>query len=109
MHRGRAILLAALGAVLTNPVYSNTTAKVTYAGTYGDGRLFVALDGSINEPGCVNVRFDVPAGHPQIRNWLAIALTAAATGKSVVVRTSGCFGPFPTMTQSSETWFYIVP
>lgn len=46
-------------------------AKVTYAGTYGDGRLFVGLDTPINEPGCTVARFDVPSGHPQIKTWTA--------------------------------------
>ena len=46
-------------------------------------------------------------GHPQIKTWLAIALTAAASGKAVVVRTDGCLGPCPTMPQGSDTWFYL--
>jgi hypothetical protein len=101
-----ALALAALAAQASN---SSTTAKVIYAGLYGDGRLFVALDAPINEPGCVNSRFDVPADHPQIKSWLAIALTASASGQPVVVRTSGCYDSFPTMTQNMDTWFYLIP
>lgn len=88
---------------------ANTVGRVTYAGTYGDGRLFVALDAQINEPGCVNTRFDIPAAHPQIKSWLAIALAAAASGKTVVVKTAGCLGAFPTMTQGTDSWFYMLP
>lgn len=101
-----ALVLTALAAQAAD---SNTTANVIYAGLYGDGRLFVALDTPINEPGCANSRFDVPAGHPQIKSWLAIALTASASGQSVVVRTSGCYDSFPTMTQNTDTWFYLMP
>jgi len=103
---GALMMLSVLGSHAAD---SNTVAKVIYTGTYGDGRLFVALDAQINEPGCIYSRFDVPASHPQIKSWLAIALTAAASGKSVVVRTSGCFGVLPTMTQTTDSWFYLQP
>jgi len=109
---GRRILVAALLTLEALSSYgadSNTVAKVIYVGTYGDGRLFVALDAQINEPGCVNSRFDVSAGHPQIKTWLAVALTAAASAKTVVVRTNGCFGVLPTMTQTTDSWFYLQP
>lgn len=86
---------------------SQTVAKVTYVGTYGNGRLFVGLDTSINEPGCPNPRFDVFPANPQIKNWLKIALEAVATGKYVVVQTNGCYGPFPTMTADGGTYFYL--
>jgi len=65
------------------------------------------MDAQINEPGCVNTRFDVPAGHPQLKVWLTIALAASASGKNVVVHTSGCFDGFPTMSQNTNAWFFM--
>jgi len=82
-------------------------AKVVYAGTYGSGRLFVALNKTILEPGCNLSRFDVPAGHDQIKTWLSVAMAATASGKSVKVSTNGCLGPFPTMDNTDNTYFYI--
>lgn len=83
------------------------TAKVVYVGTYGDGRFFVALDTQINEPGCPQVRFDIPTSHPQLKNWLAVALTASISGKSIGVQTSGCWNSLPTMTQNADSFFYL--
>lgn len=90
-----------------------TSAKVLYTGTYTDGGFFVALDKTIAEPGCVSTRFDVAAGHPQIKTWLSIAMAAAISGKTVSVTVNGCvtIGPaaiFPTMnTTGNDTWFML--
>ena len=105
------VLAAALVVALCNtstvsagPVIA---AKVTYTGTYGDGRLFVGLDTQIQEPGCPYARFDIPAGHPSIKTWTAIALVAAATGQVVQVATQGCIGGFPTMSPGTNSYFYL--
>ena len=109
-HRRTCAALVLIGAAFgVQAASENTVAKILYTGTYGDGRLFVALDAQIGEPGCASTRFDVPSGHPQIRNWLAIALTASASGKNVVVRTNGCYGVYPTMSQNTDSWFYLQP
>lgn len=83
-------------------------AKVTYIGTYGNGRLFVGLDTQIQEAGCPNARFDVAADHPQIKNWTAVAIAAIASGKTVGVQTSGCMGVLPTMSQQSTDSFFNI-
>lgn len=83
------------------------TAKVVYAGTYGDGRLFVGLDTIIYETGCEKSRFDVAAGHDQIDHWLSIAMAAAISGADIKVATSGCFAGFPTIDSTADTYFYI--
>src|SRR6266513_5102940 len=54
---GALLMLTTLGS---HGEDSNTVVRVIYTGTYGDGRLFVALDAQINEPGCIHTRFDVP-------------------------------------------------
>jgi hypothetical protein len=108
-YRILAVIVLMLAPFGSQALDTNIMGKVQYTGTYGEGRFFVALDAQINEPGCPNTRFDVPANHPQIKNWLAIALTAVATGKNVIVRTSGCFNGLPTMTLDTNSWFYAVP
>jgi len=95
---------------MSTPAYStgaSVEAKVLSAGIYGSGRLFVMLDQTIAEPGCNNTRFDVVAGHEQIETWLSIAMAAAISGKTVKVKTNGCFTIFPTMTPGDDTWFYL--
>ena len=101
--------IAAVAAVFTFNAHAadSVSGRVKEAGTFGDGRLFVVLDVQINEPGCAGFRFDVPANHPQARNWLAIATSAFLGGKKVVVHTKGCLNGQPTLSQDGEAWFYI--
>jgi hypothetical protein len=100
-----ALLSAASASQAAPPV----TAKVTYVGTYGDGRTYVGLDTPILEPGCNLPRFDIPSNHPQTKSWMAVALASAASGKSVTVATNGCFaGSIPTMTQGVDTYFHLL-
>ena len=82
-------------------------AKVTYTGTYGDGRLYVGLDTVINEPGCSLPRFDVPPTHPNIKSLMATALAAAVTGQTIVIRAIGCFSGYPTVDETNGSYFYI--
>ena len=82
-------------------------AKVTYTGTFGDGHLYVGLDTMINEPGCPMPRFDVPGNHPNIKNFIATALAAAASGRAITIKTSGCFSGYPTLDQGSGGYFSI--
>jgi hypothetical protein len=98
-----AAMLAAHGAEAAESV----TGRVIQTGTFGSGRLFVQLDVQINEPGCVGSRFDVPGTHPQVKNWLAIALAASLSGKKVVVHTNGCYAGLPTMSENTDAWFYV--
>lgn len=105
-------LVVLLAIAQSSFALTKVTAKVVYVGTYGNGDFYVMTDTAINEPGCtfphgVN-RFDVPANHPQAKNWLAIALMALSTGKSVMLRTNGCFEGSPTMDDSRDTFFLIL-
>ncbi|RZI81337.1 MAG: hypothetical protein EOP38_19650 [Rubrivivax sp.] len=99
-----AILIFAAAGALASPT---VTAKVAYTGTYGDGRLFIALNTAIAEPGCPLARFDVPQSHPQAKAWLAIAMAAAMADKSVVLQTNGCLLGIPTMSTDSNSFFYL--
>ncbi|EGQ9731000.1 hypothetical protein [Vibrio cholerae] len=87
----------------------NMVAKVTYTGLYGNGRLFIAVDKQINEPGCQNYRIDVAPNHPQIDRWLSIALAAYTTGGEIQFKTNGCYGIYPTLDLTDQTWLHTKP
>lgn len=101
-----------LSLLLSNEAYSLDApvrgAKVTYAGTYGNGDVYVAIDRTINEPGCAQPRFDVPSQLPNSKQILATAYMAMATGKTIGVFTKGCYGGYPTLDNSRGTWFLVL-
>ena len=101
------IVLIAL-TMLPNLSYSssNLTAHVLYAGVYGDGRFFVGLDVTIDEPNCAQSRIDVAPGHPQIDRWLSVALAAHLSGKPIRIKTNGCYGGYPTLDQTQNSWLH---
>jgi hypothetical protein len=82
-------------------------ATVLYTGTTYDGSFFVHLNKTIDEPGCPSDTILIPSGHPQIKNWLALATTAFATGLPVTVTASGCAKGMPTITGGGH--FHIGP
>lgn len=83
--------------------------KVVYAGTYGNGDVYVALSVRINEVACPQSRFDIPAQHPNAKEVLATAYTAMVTGKDIIVVTNGCYNMWPTLDNSRNTYFLIWP
>ena len=105
----RKILVILSALVFSAPGYSAVAddAKVIYAGIWGAGRLFVALDKTILEPGCENSTFTVAENHAQIKAWLSIAMAALASGKSVKVRTNGCLGTYPTIPTTNDSYLII--
>ncbi len=82
-------------------------ATVTKVGSYGDGRIFVALDKTIPEIGCENDRFDVEGTHEERNTIISIALAALMSDKKINVKTSGCLGSLPKFVGSAESFFYI--
>lgn len=97
-------------SLLSSAAYAaspNTPTHVTYTGLYGSGRFFVAFDDIVDEPDCPGKRVDVGAQHAQIDNWLSIAKTALETGRTVMIRTNGCFGGYPTLDHTQSSWFYL--
>jgi hypothetical protein len=102
-------LIILLSSTIANSASSNLFARVLYVGTYGDGTFFVGLDTTIDEPGCPQPRIQIPPNHPELKNWLAIATTAYAADLSVQFRTTGCYGAYPTIDQSSAGWFHLKP
>ena len=94
------------GSILASEVI---TAKVAYVGTYGNGDFFVETDKVIGEGCNINaIRFDVPNTHPQVKNWLGIAMSALMSGKSIMFKTNDCFNSYPTMDESKNSFVLLL-
>lgn len=107
--RMKLLLIIGLSFVSSLVVASPVTSRVTHIGFYGDGRVFVQLEETINQAGCVNNRFDLTPGHAQAEKILSIAMVAYSTGKHITIQTNGCYSGFPTMDTSANTYFYLNP
>lgn len=114
MRRSRQFSVAiAFASIFSALSYANTvfTATVTGVGTYGNGAIFIFLNTAINEPGCnVNsTRIDVPASNPNIKEILAVAMTAFASGKEISGAVNGCDPDYgaPTLDQSYNSYIYM--
>lgn len=87
-------------------------ATVQSAGLYGNGALFITFNGpAINEPGCQQgmSRIDVPASNPNVKQLLALALTAQVSGRRLYVNVNGC-DPYtgrPTLDNSYDSFIYL--
>tara|TARA_R110000744_G_scaffold244531_4_gene361385 strand:- start:429 stop:782 length:354 start_codon:yes stop_codon:yes gene_type:complete len=90
---------------------SNIITDVKYAGTYGNGDIFIVLKAPIDEPGCAftysNYRIDIVATHTEAKNWLNIAMTSITNKNKVIVRTSGCYNGQPTLDNTKNSFFAL--
>ena len=75
-------------AAMANTVFGPVT--VQQAGTYGNGAIFIILSANISSGCSIPNRIDVPASNPQVKQILAIALQAMATGQEVDGAVNGC-------------------
>lgn len=104
------ILLSVAGAFGTSIASANTTfgpLSVLQAGTYGDGSIFIILSGNINAGCSIPNRIDVPATNPQVKQILAIALQAVATGQLVVGAVNGCSSNTATIDTSINSYIWV--
>ena len=86
---------ALVSALPAMPVLAATAiqATVSSAGLYGNGALFIEFNNPpINESGCVQggARIDVAASNANVKQYLALAITAMTTGRRIYVQVSGC-------------------
>ena len=94
-----------------------TSGNVNYVGTYGNGNVFILLSATVAEPGCNAARVDIVGTHPSIKLFLATAMGAMASGRPILVSTTGCFafstagGPrnYPTIDASNDGFISIAP
>ncbi|MDH5232605.1 MAG: hypothetical protein OEY38_21300 [Gammaproteobacteria bacterium] len=101
------ILFLFLYSMYSHSYAVDTVATVKNVGSYGNGRIMVWVDTTIAEPGCSKTRFDIEASNVNRKEWLSLLLTAATTGKKVSFRTIGCYGGFPTIDNSENTYLYV--
>jgi hypothetical protein len=97
-------------SLLAFPAYASVLqvrANVVYAGTYANGDVFIGLSAVVDEPGCPADRLDIPASHPQLKQYLAIAQIAMTSGKTIMVKTLGCFANSPSFDNSRNSYFFI--
>ncbi len=85
MHIGVLLLSSFCGLAYNPPAVAAPpiAAKVIFAGTYDDGRLFARLDTTISQSGRPDARFDVVSSSPAIKAWPDIAFTALLAGRTV--------------------------
>lgn len=110
-------VLLALSLSMTSSVFAFTgvqAAHVVNVGTYGNGSMFIYVDKVINEPGCAGgQRIDMPGTHPEVANWMALAMTAMSTNKVVNFRVDGCYQSdatiySPTMSTNGFTSYFLL-
>lgn len=82
--------------------------SVVYAGTYGNGDIYVIVTDTIPEPGCTAARFDVAASEPDAKNVLAIAYLAMLSGEKIRVDTNGCYNGYATLDNSGNSGLQLL-
>jgi hypothetical protein len=108
----------AFGLLSANVAMSaQVDARVTIAGVYGNGNIYLILDAPLAQAGCTASRIDIIGTHPMAKNWLALGLTAKAGDNVVRVVSTGCFAytflgvnyNFPTIDTSQNGYINIRP
>ncbi len=104
-----ALLVGVATLLVVNAVIAaSVNTNITNVGSYGNGRLFVEVEHVINESGCAAARFDLEPLHPQRQYFLSLALSAQASEKMVRIKTNGCYEGFPTLGQTTTSYFYVI-
>jgi len=101
------------GCAVTESTFANTTFSigVTATGIYGDGSIYIFLSGPISAPGCtVTNRIDVASTHPQVKQFLALAVTAKTAGLKIEGAVNGCDPNTgnPTFDTSRMSYMYLI-
>lgn len=112
----RALAAAALAVVTSIPTYAATgfsNVTVNNVSMYGNGALTIWINTPISEPNCAPnaTRIDVPASDPNVRQLLAIAMSALVSGQKIWGQVNGCDPDdgMPTIDQSYNSWLGIYP
>jgi hypothetical protein len=105
-------LLVVVGCIGASAAMANTVfgpVTVQQAGTYGNGAIFIILSANISSGCSILNRIDVPASNPQVKQILAIALQAIATGQEVSGAVNGCDSNTgdATIDSSYNSFFFI--
>jgi hypothetical protein len=84
MRNLRLLVSAIVVVTLLVPALSHgssaVTAHVLTARTYGNGNVYIALDQTIDEPGCAIAYVELPVNGPAVK---AVLATATLAGKDI--------------------------
>ena len=83
------------------------TAKVLYTGLWGHTSVFIKLDSVVEEPGCPSDEVWIDQAHPGKQEILSIAMSAAASGKQIAIKTNGCIAGHPIIDTSNLSLIYL--
>jgi hypothetical protein len=109
----RHCLIATLGTFVAVAVSrlaygsSELTTFVVSTGTYGNGNVFVELANALDEAACPIRYIELPAESPSAKATLASATAALMSGAAVKVKTDGCLGGVPTLTNARSSYFQL--
>lgn len=110
------IVLGVLASLPSVPGHANTQfagESITGVNTYGNGAITIFVSTPISEPGCNanSTRIDVQASDPNIKQILAIAMSAFASGAPISGSVNGCDpdNGSPTFDQSYNSWLTMNP
>ena len=95
-------LLCASGVALCNTL-PPVVAHVVGTGTYTDGSIYVFFDRPISSCSAAG-RLDIPVSHPALKNILAIAVTAFASGSAVRIHPGSCGGTVPIFSVEGDSY-----
>jgi len=111
MRNSRLLASAILTLTLLIPALSHgssaVVAHVLTVGAYGNGNVYIALDQTIDEPGCAIAYVELPANGPAVKAVLATATLAVATGATITVKTDSCYNGSPSFSGARPAWFVV--
>jgi len=83
------------------------TAHVLQVGVYDNGNIYIALDQTLDEPGCSSSYLEIPPSVLGYKQILATAQLAYATGKSITIKTGTCYMGSPSFV-GDRTGFIVL-
>ena len=103
------LLAASLLPLTASAVSGSATAVPQYIYTYGDGRVLVTGFSFTNTTCSNNGGFWIPGNHPYLSRYLALVISAKATGKQlqVVAKTDNCW--YPEITTDTNSYIIEFP
>jgi len=86
-----------------------TESKVSFVGVNSAEMIFVQLETSPGEIGCIGNQLLIPADSGIKEKILSIALTAKAANSTIVIKTNGCYTGSPSILKNATDpgYFYI--
>lgn len=103
------LLLAMTLSQTASAVVGSATGIPQYIYTYGDGRVLVTGFSFTNTTCSNNGGFWIPGNHPHLQRFLALVMTAKATGRQIQIsaKTDNCW--YPEITTDTNSYVIEFP